>query len=254
MAQSQRVKRNYIILLTFLCIQPTTSFQSSTPFTTTTTTTTRHTSIHRDAPSSRRTSSSSWFRDDDGHHYSSSSSLKATVDSSPYVDLRALEQKIVAFGRVGKIKQALQLYYEVERPSVRLMNGAIDACSRARPPRFRTAFDIFEAGVNSQNVRPNVFTFGALMNVCSRSHKADEAIRLLKTMQVCCWFCCTSSCVTFSCTLIMFDSRHFFVTFDSFFDSFHSFRTTMASHQMRLCIHPPSQRVLDVRPHSQERL
>jgi pentatricopeptide repeat protein len=79
------------------------------------------------------------------------------------------------------------------------MNSAIDACARARPTRLKEAFDILEhqttknadsnkdSSSNSNNnngIRPNVFTFGALMSACARARKGDRARNLLKTMQV----------------------------------------------------------------------
>jgi pentatricopeptide repeat domain-containing protein 1 len=76
------------------------------------------------------------------------------------------------------------------------MNGAIDACSRARPTRLDDAFRIFEhtlhettttatetSKTDSGGLKPNVFTFGALMNACNRARDADRAIKLLRSME-----------------------------------------------------------------------
>jgi pentatricopeptide repeat protein len=95
-----------------------------------------------------------------------------------------LEKEIVFLGRKGKTEDALTLYYSVEKPTVRLMNSAIDACSRARPTRLKLALEIFEAGVKEKNLKPNVFTFGALMNACNRARNSDQAMALLQSMQV----------------------------------------------------------------------
>lgn len=98
--------------------------------------------------------------------------------------LRAVERTIVELGRSGKTDEALSYYQNVDRPTVRLMNSAIDACSRARPTRLQQAFDIFEAGVQQHGLTPNVFTFGGLMNACNRDRNSNKALALLKTMQV----------------------------------------------------------------------
>jgi pentatricopeptide repeat protein len=95
-----------------------------------------------------------------------------------------LDKQIVRLGRSGKTDDALALYHSVEKPSVRLMNSAIDACSRAHPTRLKQAFEIFEAGVHDENLLPNVFSFGALMNACNRARNSSQALALLRSMQV----------------------------------------------------------------------
>lgn len=104
--------------------------------------------------------------------------------SSSRTNYRDLDQKIVRLGRSGKTDDALALYNSVERPTVRLMNSAIDACARARPTRLKQAFNIFETGINDMNLRPNVFSFGALMNACNRDRNSYEALSLLRSMEV----------------------------------------------------------------------
>ena len=106
------------------------------------------------------------------------------VPSSRINDLRELEKKIVDLGRAGKTDEALSLYQGVDEPTVRLMNSAIDACSRAKQTRLEQAFEIFEEGVQEYDLTPNVFTFGALMNACNRDRNSSRALDLLETMQV----------------------------------------------------------------------
>jgi pentatricopeptide repeat protein len=106
------------------------------------------------------------------------------VDSSPKINYRDLEKEVVFLGRKGKTEEALALYYSVEKPTLRLMNSAIDACSRARPTRLKLALEILEAGVQEKNLKPNVFTFGALMNACNRARNSNQAMALLQSMQV----------------------------------------------------------------------
>lgn len=93
---------------------------------------------------------------------------------------KELERKIVELGRKGLTDEALAVYSSVEKPTVRLMNSAIDACARARPTRLDRAFQILE---ESNNLVPNVFTFGALMSACARARRGDKARALLKSMQ-----------------------------------------------------------------------
>jgi hypothetical protein len=97
---------------------------------------------------------------------------------------RDLEKTIVQLGRAGKTDKALSLYHDIDQPTTRLMNSAIDACSRARPTRLEQAFEIFESGVQQRGLMPNVFSFGALMNACNRARSSSQALALLKTMKV----------------------------------------------------------------------
>ena len=98
--------------------------------------------------------------------------------------LKEIEHHIVRLGRSGRTDDALALYSEIGNPTIRLLNGAIDACSRARGTRLDKAFEILEDGVRTKNLQPNVFTFGALMSACSRARNANKALELLQSMQV----------------------------------------------------------------------
>jgi pentatricopeptide repeat protein len=95
-----------------------------------------------------------------------------------------LERDLVSLGKSGHTDEALEIYFSVSQPSIRLLNGAIDACSRARPPRLEQAFDLLTDGLRRKNLKPNVFTFGALISACSRARKADLAIDVLRSMEV----------------------------------------------------------------------
>ena len=106
------------------------------------------------------------------------------TSSSSYNKLKEIEQEIVRLGRSGNTKDALTIYFQVRRPTVRIMNAAIDACSRSRETRLDQAFDIFQDGIKNKKLQPNVFTFGALMNACSRARDADRALQLLRSMGV----------------------------------------------------------------------
>lgn len=95
-----------------------------------------------------------------------------------------IEREVVRLGRSGKTDEALDTYRSVLRPSIRLLNAAIDACSRATPTRLEQAFDLLQDGIEKKNLKPNVFTFGSLVSACSRARKADRAIKVLRSMEV----------------------------------------------------------------------
>jgi pentatricopeptide repeat protein len=115
---------------------------------------------------------------------SSSSSQQQQQQIRTMADLKNLEQDIVKLGRSGKTHQALDLYFSIAQPTVRLMNSAIDACSRARPTRLAQAFDILDEGIRTKQLQPNVFTFGAIMSACARDRNADRALQVLHSMEV----------------------------------------------------------------------
>jgi len=95
-----------------------------------------------------------------------------------------LDRKIVGLGRKGKTDEALRIFETIDRPSIRIINGAIDACARARPTRLKQAFEIFERTTASDDVlKPNVFTFGSLMNACNRARNVDKAMETLRSME-----------------------------------------------------------------------
>jgi len=95
-----------------------------------------------------------------------------------------LDRKIVGLGRKGKTDEALGIFETIDRPNIRIVNGAIDACSRARPTRLKQAFEIFERTTKSDGaLKPNVFTFGSLMNACNRARNADKAMETLRSME-----------------------------------------------------------------------
>jgi len=94
-----------------------------------------------------------------------------------------LDRKIVGLGRKGKTDEALAVFESIERPNIRIINGAIDACARARPTRLKKAFEIFEQATSGNSIKPNVFTFGSLMNACNRARNVDKAITTLRSME-----------------------------------------------------------------------
>ena len=111
-----------------------------------------------------------------------SKSMDVPPTSSP--NMREIEQEIVKLGRSGKTDEALLKYSQLESPTIRLLNTAIDACSRGKPTRLKEAFEMFQAGVERYGLIPNVFTFGVLMNACNRDRNANKALALLTTMKV----------------------------------------------------------------------
>jgi len=98
-----------------------------------------------------------------------------------------LDRKIVGLGRQGKTDEALAVFESIKRPNIRIVNGAIDACARARPTRLKKAFEIFERATSSRSsnypVQPNVFTFGSLINACNRARNFDKAMDTLRSME-----------------------------------------------------------------------
>jgi len=92
----------------------------------------------------------------------------------------------VGLGRKGRTDEALQVFESIQRPNIRIINGAIDACARARPTRLKKAFEIFERATSTTSkyaLKPNVFTFGSLMNACNRARNVDKAMETLRSME-----------------------------------------------------------------------
>jgi len=142
-------------------------------------------------------SSSSNSNSNNNNNNNNNSSINAN-NRNDIKTTKTLERSIVELGRKGLTDEALKLYYDclddekdileqpcTPKPTVRLMNGAIDACARAKPPRLQEAFDILYNAPST--IQPNVFTFGALMSACARARRGDKAKALLKTMQVGCF-------------------------------------------------------------------
>jgi pentatricopeptide repeat protein len=95
-----------------------------------------------------------------------------------------LDREIVSLGRRGLTDEALAVYHAVPAPTIRLLNSAIDACSRARPARLEEAFSLLKEGIDTKKLKPNVFTFGSLVSTCSRARQARRAIQVLRSMEV----------------------------------------------------------------------
>jgi len=112
--------------------------------------------------------------------------LESSTKTIPSNNLSAVqvEKTIVKLGRRGHTDKALELYHSLSSPTLRQLNSAIDACSRARPTRLNECFRILQEGISHYSLKPNVFTFGALMSACSRAHRADKAIQVLRDMEV----------------------------------------------------------------------
>ena len=123
------------------------------------------------------------------------------IQSKPNADSRSVEREVAHLGRIGKTNDALALYWSVweadhdnrltvrAKPTTRLMNAAIDACARAKPPRTEEARRILSKGMDGgdsgiRRLSPNVYTFGALMSVMTRARDSNGALRLLRSMQV----------------------------------------------------------------------
>lgn len=90
-----------------------------------------------------------------------------------------IEYEISRLGRRGKTDMALELFHSIESPSLRITNTAIDACARAQPVRIDAAYDIYQ----NMKIRPNVYTFGSLLNAIRRLGDLDAALQLLSDMQ-----------------------------------------------------------------------
>ena len=89
-----------------------------------------------------------------------------------------IERLIVQAGRKGRTDEALQIFQQLDRPYVRQVNAAIDACARARPVRLDKAFELLQ----TSPVPPNVYTFGSLMNACARAGNVERAVAVLNGM------------------------------------------------------------------------
>lgn len=90
----------------------------------------------------------------------------------------SVERLIVTAGRKGRTDEALRMYRQLDRPTIREVNAAIDACARARPVRLDEAFAI----LSESPLPPNVYSFGSLMNACARTGNVERAQRLLREM------------------------------------------------------------------------
>jgi pentatricopeptide repeat domain-containing protein 1 len=141
----------------------------------------------------RRNSSMLFFKVNDASdsmlkERSSSTSLSMAVttrqnSSSSKLSNADIDRKIKSLGRSGKTDEALQIYATLDRPTIRILNGAIDACARARPTRLDTAFEIFDNAMKTTPLKPNEFTFGSLINACNRARNAEKAMEVLRTME-----------------------------------------------------------------------
>ena len=117
---------------------------------------------------------------------------------------RDIENRIMRFGRQGRIDEALEVYYSLWsssnfydiddtssnllhstnlkiHPKTRHMNAALDACARARPVRLAQAFDLWHNGLQ-RGLSPNVYTFGSLMHACARSNSPDVIPKTLEML------------------------------------------------------------------------
>jgi pentatricopeptide repeat protein len=123
---------------------------------------------------------------------------QSSQQQPPPLSASQIESRIVTLGRQGKTLQALNVFEALERPTIRQVNAAIDACARARPaPQLERAFDILQTKCSGGNKdssrdnnkdmstlpRPNVYTFGSLMSACARAGRVDLCLDLLQTMQ-----------------------------------------------------------------------
>ena len=111
-------------------------------------------------------------------------SSSAATSQTQFVDTYDLtpaqiERAIVQAGRQGRTDQAMQIYEQLPRPTIRQVNAAIDACARARPVRLDQAFELLD----TMPVPPNVYTFGSLMNACARAGDVQKAQALLQDME-----------------------------------------------------------------------
>jgi pentatricopeptide repeat domain-containing protein 1 len=139
----------------------------------------------------RRDSSVLFFRANDASvsilERSSTTSLSMAVttrqNSSSKLSNADIDRKIKSLGRSGKTDEALQIYATLDRPTIRILNGAIDACARARPTRLGTAFKIFDDAMKTTPLKPNEFTFGSLINACNRARNAEKAMEVLRSME-----------------------------------------------------------------------
>lgn len=121
-----------------------------------------------------------------------SSSAKSTRASSPIErSNNDISKQIVALSRLGKTRQAIELFYTAfedysfrkgSQINTRMMNDAIGACARPFKPLHKEAFDIFHFGLE-KGLRPNVYTFGSLMSVCAKRGDVDQCKSLIKQMR-----------------------------------------------------------------------
>lgn len=111
-----------------------------------------------------------------------SSRSKPTKQASDDISYR-----IMSLSRSGRIQEAINLYYDAwdptnKRPNARTMNNAIGACARPSKPLYNEAFGIFQHGID-KGLKPNVYTFGSLMSVCSKKGDINRCRQLLKQME-----------------------------------------------------------------------
>ena len=119
-------------------------------------------------------------------------SLPTLMTMKGTIDPRNVERQLQMYGKKDQFENVQSLYYSLYdktqqpklgvqvRPSTKLMNVAIAACSSSS---VTTTLDIFHHGIQ-HHICPNVYTYGALLKSCAFSHNATMALTLLHDMEV----------------------------------------------------------------------
>eukprot|EP00581_Thalassiosira_minuscula_P005923 CAMPEP_0183748252 /NCGR_PEP_ID=MMETSP0737-20130205/67677_1 /TAXON_ID=385413 /ORGANISM="Thalassiosira miniscula, Strain CCMP1093" /LENGTH=418 /DNA_ID=CAMNT_0025983971 /DNA_START=634 /DNA_END=1886 /DNA_ORIENTATION=- len=135
-----------------------------------------------------------WILDGLRHRHRS---LHQTILKQSGMDDESTKKLKMLFDDGETIPASLLRYLSASklRPTTRLMNAAIDACSRSQPPaRQIRAFRIFDEATSPVNsadgskkpggaLSPNVFTFGSLLACCARNGDVDASVELLRMLE-----------------------------------------------------------------------
>mmetsp|Transcript_45924 Transcript_45924/g.96431 ORF Transcript_45924/g.96431 Transcript_45924/m.96431 type:complete len:370 (-) Transcript_45924:98-1207(-) len=135
-----------------------------------------------------------WILDGLRHRHRS---LHQTILKQSGMDDESTKKLKMLFDDGETIPASLLRYLSASklRPTTRLMNAAIDACSRSQPPaRQIRAFRIFDEATSPVNsadgskkpggaLSPNVFTFGSLLACCARNGDVDASVELLHMLE-----------------------------------------------------------------------
>lgn len=110
--------------------------------------------------------------------------LLACRSLKPYVTLTELNHAITTAGRAGRINDALEIFRSMEKldftPDLMSYNNIIWCAGNQG--RVELAKDLFTQLTTKTTLKPNVYTFGALMHSCARSRDFQRALVYLDLM------------------------------------------------------------------------
>lgn len=92
-----------------------------------------------------------------------------------------MNHAITTAGRLGRINDALEIFQGIGQPDVMSFNNIIWSAGHAG--KMELAKDLFTKLTTTTKLRPNVYTYGALMHACAKSRDFKKALGYLDLMQ-----------------------------------------------------------------------